>query len=236
MRTYPDTHPIMIALDVADSDAALSLIHQLSGIPCWLKVGMELYYSAGPDLIRQLKHEGYPIFLDLKLHDIPHTVGRAAQTLAKLGVDMFNVHAAGGLEMMRSAVDGVREVSSSTAVIAVTQLTSTDENILKNEIGIDTSLPDIVIHYAKLAQEAGLQGVVSSAADVGFIKKACGSQFLTVTPGIRLTGSTTHDQKRVMTPLEAVRNGSDYLVIGRTITEDPNPRNILNHIIAEISK
>jgi orotidine-5'-phosphate decarboxylase len=235
MSPHPNSHPIMIALDVADTDIAYNLIHQLRGYPCWLKVGMELYYSAGPDFIRRIKHEGYPIFLDLKLHDIPNTVRRASSVVAKLGVDMLNVHAAGGLEMMRSALAGVREVSDSTKVIAVTQLTSTDEGMLKKEIGIDAPLQDIVIRYAKLAKEAGLQGVVSSAAEASSIKSECGPQFLTITPGIRLAGSLVHDQKRVLTPLEAIRNGADYLVIGRTITESPSPRDVLSQILAEIN-
>ena len=235
MSLHPNSHPIMIALDSADTDIAYNLIHQLRGLPCWLKVGMELYYSAGPDFIRRLKHEGYSIFLDLKLHDIPNTVRRSSSVLAKLGVDMLNVHAAGGFEMMRSALAGVREVSDSTKVIAVTQLTSTDEEMLKKEIGIYAPLQDIVIRYAKLAKEAGLQGVVSSAAEATLIKMVCGPQFLTITPGIRLAGSTFHDQKRVMTPIEAIKNGADYLVIGRTITEAPNPRDVFSQILTEIS-
>jgi len=231
------SHPIMVALDVPDAEAALALASRLEGIPCWMKVGMELYYAAGPDLVRRLKAQGHRIFLDLKFHDIPNTVAGAARSAVKLGVDMFNVHAAGGSAMMRAAVEAAIEASptgETPLVIAVTQLTSTTEETMRREIGIDAPLADVVVRYAALAKSAGLHGVVSSALEAAAVKAACGADFVTVTPGIRPAGADVGDQARVMTPAKALANGADFLVIGRPITRAPDPREALLSIIEEI--
>jgi len=232
------THPIMVALDVPEADAARKLAARFEGIPIWLKVGMELYYAAGPALVRELKAQGHRIFLDLKLHDIPNTVRGAARSVARLGVDMFNVHAAGGGAMMRAAIEGaeeaVREGVPQPYVIAVTQLTSTSEETMRREIGIDAPLADVVVRYATLAKAAGLHGVVSSAREAAAIKAACGGDFLTVTPGIRPAGADVGDQARVLTPSEAIAAGADYLVIGRPITAAPDPREALLRVIEEL--
>lgn len=233
---------IMIALDYRSSDKAKVLLDELRGIPCYMKVGMELFYAAGPRLVVELKEQGYQVFLDLKLHDIPNTVKGAARSLTRLGVDMFNVHAAGGLKMMRHALEGVAEGTAERSdsmgtgkgtgpiVIGVTQLTSTDRHTL-DEIGISGTVEASVLKYAKLAQEAGLRGVVASPLEVPGIKQTCGSSFITVTPGIRPEGCEIGDQSRVMTPQEAFAQGSDYIVIGRPITASPNPRETLEAII-----
>ncbi|WP_309122954.1 orotidine-5'-phosphate decarboxylase [Paenibacillus sp.] len=233
-----DTHPIMVALDVPGADEALALAARFEGIPVWMKVGMELYYAAGPDLVRRLKAQGHRIFLDLKFHDIPNTVRGAARSATRLGVDMFNVHAAGGSAMMRAALEGALEASAgggTPIVIAVTQLTSTNEETMRREIGIEGSLADVVLRYARLAKDAGLHGVVSSAQEAAAVKAACGADFVTVTPGIRPLGADVLDQARVMTPAEALANGADYLVIGRPITAAKDPREALERIVREIT-
>ncbi|TLS50482.1 orotidine-5'-phosphate decarboxylase [Paenibacillus antri] len=234
-----DTHPIMVALDVPGADEALALAARFEGIPVWMKVGMELYYAAGPDLVRRLKAQGHRIFLDLKFHDIPNTVRGAARSATRLGVDMFNVHAAGGSAMMRAALEGALEASAGSGdetplVIAVTQLTSTSEETMRREIGIDAPLADVVLKYARLAKDAGLHGVVSSAQEAAAVKAACGAGFVTVTPGIRPLGADVADQARVMTPADALANGADYLVIGRPITAANDPREALERIVREI--
>lgn len=229
---------IMVALDYPAAAAAEQLLQQLSGIPCYVKVGMELFYSEGPPLIASLKSRGYRVFLDLKLHDIPNTVGRAAAVLTRLGVDMFNVHAAGGLKMMAAAREGMEQAASGQTplLIAVTQLTSTSEQVMNEEIGIAGPLEQAVEAYAKLAQQAGLNGVVSSAHEVERIKAACGSQFVTVTPGIRPSYAAHGDQTRVMTPREALEAGTDFMVIGRAITAAPDPRQAVEMIIEELTR
>jgi orotidine-5'-phosphate decarboxylase len=237
--TTGKTHPIMVALDVPEAEAALTLASRFEGIPCWMKVGMELFYAAGPDLVRELKRQGHRIFLDLKFHDIPNTVRGAARSASRLGVDMFNVHAAGGTAMMRAALEGAEEGSAGGVlpiVIAVTQLTSTSEATMQEEIGINAPIADVVVRYAALAKSAGLHGVVSSALEAAAIKRACGSDFVTVTPGIRPVGADIGDQSRVMTPAAALQNGANYLVIGRPITAAPHPREALERVIAEIQE
>lgn len=188
---------IMVALDKPDAAAALALAEQLRGAGCWMKVGMELFYAAGPSVVRELKSRGFRVFLDLKMHDIPNTVRGGARSITRLGVDMFNVHGGGGLDMMAAAAEGVKEaVASGDAehapiVIAVTQLTSTSQSVLNEQIGIPGQVEDAVVRYAKLAREAGLQGVVASPLEVAAIKTACGTGFITVTPGIRPRGADT---------------------------------------------
>lgn len=230
---------IMVALDYPDAEAAERLISELQGIPCYLKVGMQLFYAAGPSFVSSLKDRGYYVFLDVKMHDIPNTVKGGANSITKLGIDMFNVHAAGGSAMMEAALEGVDMALSNSglirpAVIAVTQLTSTNQATLNEQIGISGSVEAAVIRYAELTKKAGLAGVVASPSEVEAIKAACGSAFKTVTPGIRPAGSAVNDQSRIMTPSEALRQGTDYMVIGRPITAAANPRIALESIIEEL--
>lgn len=231
---------IMVALDYPNAEAATSLIQQLEGIPCYMKVGMQLFYAAGPEFVRELKSRGYRVFLDVKMHDIPNTVKGGANSVTKLGVDMFNVHAAGGAQMMQAAMAGVEEALAADpslqkpTVIAVTQLTSTNEHVMNEEIGIAGSVADCVVRYAALAKQAGLDGVVASPQEVTLIKEACGPSFQTITPGIRPAGSAMGDQSRVMTPAEAFEQGTDYIVVGRPITAAANPREALESILKEL--
>ncbi|MGU7998399.1 orotidine-5'-phosphate decarboxylase [Streptococcus suis] len=215
-----ETRPI-IALDFAGKEEVQSFLEQFpADEKLYVKVGMELYYAEGPGIINYLKGCGHSIFLDLKLHDIPNTVESAMKVLAKLGVDMTNVHAAGGVEMMRAARRGLVK---DAVLIAVTQLTSTSEEQMRTDQNIQTSLQEAVVHYAQRAQEAGLDGVVCSAHEVALIKDATSSDFVCLTPGIRPTGGEVGDQKRVMTPADAARIGSDYIVVGRPITRADHP-------------
>lgn len=231
---------IMVALDYASADEATKLVNQLTGIPCYLKVGMQLFYASGPQFVTALKELGYKVFLDLKLHDIPNTVKGAAHSITRLGVDMFNVHAAGGIKMMQAAVEGVAEAKAlqpeltSPTVIAVTHLTSTNQTILNQEIGINLKVEEAVLKYAQNAMQAGLNGVVASPLEVRAIKQTCGADFATVTPGIRPLGADVGDQSRVMTPKEAFAQGTDYIVIGRPITASSDPRRALETIIEEL--
>lgn len=236
---------IMVALDVPSVEEADLIIRDLQGIPCWMKVGMQLYYAAGPQIVLKLKALGYKVFLDLKLHDIPNTVQGGSSSLARLGVDMFNVHAAGGAKMMKAARSGVEEAIASgltpyvkgqfPLLIAVTQLTSTDRAMLNDEIGISGTVEDAVVRYAQLAHGAGLHGVVASPLEVAAIKQHCGSSFITVTPGIRPSGASIGDQSRVMTPAEAFAQGTDYVVIGRPITAAENRRYAMESILEELT-
>ncbi|MCY9588570.1 orotidine-5'-phosphate decarboxylase [Paenibacillus chitinolyticus] len=227
---------IMVALDYASADEADTLIQELRGIPCYMKVGMQLFYAAGPRFVARLKDEGYNVFLDVKMHDIPNTVKGGSESVTRLGVDMFNVHAAGGIKMMEGALEGVDKALGGGAakrprVIAVTQLTSTSQMMLNEEIGIAGRVEDAVVRYARLARQAGLQGVVASPLEVSAVKEACGADFITVTPGIRPAGAALGDQNRVMTPAEAFTAGTDYVVIGRPITAAPDPRQALEQIL-----
>ena len=186
----------------------------------YLKVGMELYYATGPEIVSYLKDLGHSVFLDLKLHDIPNTVKSAMKVLSNLGVDMTNVHAAGGVEMMKAAREGLGKEAK---LIAVTQLTSTSEEQMRDFQNIQTSLQESVIHYAKKTAEAGLDGVVCSAQEVKLIKEATNQDFICLTPGIRPADAAVGDQKRVMTPADAYQIGSDYIVVGRPITQATDP-------------
>ncbi|RXZ77300.1 orotidine-5'-phosphate decarboxylase [Paenibacillaceae bacterium] len=230
---------IMVALDYPDAAAANRLLGALAGVPCYIKVGMELYYAAGPSFVSRLKEQGYKVFLDLKMHDIPNTVKGGASSIARLGVDMFNVHAAGGVTMMEAALEGVDKALAGNGqerplVIAVTQLTSTSQSTMNDEIGIAGTVEAAVVRYAKLAKQAGLAGVVASAQEAAAVKLVCGSGFKTVTPGIRPAGSTIGDQARVLTPAQALRQGTDFMVIGRPITGADDPRAALESIIEEM--
>lgn len=238
-NSSPLVERIMVALDYPNEAGAELLLQQLQGIPCYMKVGMELFYAAGPQFVLRLKEQGYKVFLDLKLHDIPNTVKGGSASVTRLGVDMFNVHAGGGLAMMQAACEGVESAltsgSSRPIVIGVTQLTSTSRATLNDEIGIAGPVEDAVLRYASLAREAGLDGVVASPLEVPGVKARCGTSFVTVTPGIRPAGAALGDQSRVMTPREAFAQGTDYIVIGRPITAAPDPRQALEQIVASLS-
>lgn len=214
-------HRPVIALDFPSFEAVkefLALFPAEESL--YLKVGMELYYATGPEIISYLKGLGHSVFLDLKLHDIPNTVKSAMKVLSQLGVDMTNVHAAGGVEMMKVAREGL---GSQAKLIAVTQLTSTSEAQMQEFQNIQTSLQESVIHYAKKTAEAGLDGVVCSAQEVQLIKQATNPEFICLTPGIRPAGAVVGDQKRVMTPADAYQIGSDYIVVGRPIIQAEDP-------------
>ena len=195
--------------------------------PLFVKIGMELYMQEGPDIVRKVKDLGHDIFLDLKLHDIPNTVGSAMKGLAKLGVDLVNVHAAGGRPMMEAALEGLEAGTPAgrerAALIAVTQLTSTTEAQMQTEQKIALTLQESVLHYASLTKQAGLNGVVCSVHEARAIAEACGEDFLRVTPGIRLAGGDAHDQKRIATPDGAKRDGSSLIVVGRAVTGAQDP-------------
>lgn len=199
--------------------------------PLFLKVGMELFYQEGPDLVNTLNRYGHDIFLDLKLHDIPNTVESAMRRIAELGVDMVNVHAAGGVAMMEAAKRGLS--GSGTKLIAVTQLTSTSEQQMQQEQLIPVTLQQSVLHYAKLAKQAGLDGVVCSVHEAKAIGEACGEDFLRVTPGIRPASSEAHDQKRIATPRDAKAQGATHIVVGRAITRSENPQKSYEYINGE---
>ncbi|ANK59503.1 orotidine-5'-phosphate decarboxylase [Loigolactobacillus backii] len=221
-----DTRPI-IALDFPNQAAVVEFLQQFpQGQPLFVKIGMELFYSAGPDIVRALVAAGHDVFLDLKLYDIPHTVEKSMQVLGNLGVTMTNVHASGGREMMQAAKQGLLAGSHGQKppkLIAVTQLTSTNQAQIQQEQLITASLTESVTHLAQLADQAGLDGVVCSALEAEAIKRATRADFLCITPGIRLTATTHDDQKRIATPANAAKLGSSQLVVGRPITQAKNP-------------
>lgn len=216
----------IIALDFSSKEEVLNFLAKFDK-PVYVKVGMELTYAVGLDIIKDIKKMGHHIFLDLKLHDIPNTVKGGMKNLASLGVDIINCHCAGGIEMMKAAKQGIIEGTPAgkkcPKLIGVTVLTSTSKEIMNDELGIDGEVIDTVIHYAKNAKEAGLDGVVCSVHEAKEIHKACGDDFLTVTPGIRLLGNSSDDQKRVATPEFAKQEGCDMIVVGRSITKSEDP-------------
>ena len=215
---------VIIACDFNSKEETLAFLDKFSGRKPYVKIGMELFYAAGPDIVREIKARGHKIFLDLKLHDIPNTVKKAMAVLSGLDVDMCNLHAAGTVRMMEAALEGLtRPDGTRPLLIAVTQLTSTDEETMKKDLWIDRPLAEVVMHYAENAKAAGLDGVVCSPLEAEKVHTACGKDFITVTPGVRFADGDVGDQKRVMTPAEANRIGSDYIVVGRPITaaEDP---------------
>lgn len=214
---------VIIACDFAGRDQTIAFLERFGEERPFVKIGMELFYAAGPDIVRELKGRGHKVFLDLKLHDIPHTVEKTMRVLSTLGADIVNLHAAGTRAMMEAAMEGVtRPDGSRPLVIAVTQLTSTSEERMRGELLIDAGMQETVLHYAKNARDAGLDGVVCSPLEAGIIHEHCGDMFLTVTPGIRFADGDVGDQVRIMTPDKA-RANSDYIVVGRPITaaEDP---------------
>lgn len=217
---------VIIACDFPTAEATYAFLDKFKDEERkpFLKIGMELYYGAGNDVVREIKRRGHKIFLDLKLHDIPNTVRKAMKVLSALDVDMVNVHAAGTVAMMRAALEGLtREDGTRPLLIAVTQLTSTSEETMRNELLIDATIGDTIAKYASNAKEAGLDGVVCSPLEASIVKNACGNDFMAVTPGIRFADSAADDQVRVTTPAKAREIGSDYIVVGRPITaaEDP---------------
>lgn len=215
---------VIVACDFSSAQATFDFLDKFTEEKPFVKIGMELYYAEGPSIVREIKKRGHKIFLDLKLHDIPNTVKKAMAVLSKLDVDMTNLHAAGTIDMMKAAVEGLtREDGTRPILIAVTQLTSTSEERMQKELLINSSINDTIVQYAKNAKEAGLDGVVCSPLEAGMVKEGCGSSFLTVTPGVRFADGDVGDQVRVTTPAKAKEIGSDYIVVGRPITaaEDP---------------
>ena len=215
---------VIVACDFPTREETLAFLDRFTGRKPFVKIGMELFYGEGPEIVREIKARGHKIFLDLKLHDIPNTVGRAMAVLSRLDVDICNVHASGTVAMMEAALKGLtRPDGTRPLLIAVTQLTSTDQERMERELMIHAPLEQVVLHLAHNARAAGLDGVVCSPLEAGKVHEACGSDFLTVTPGVRFADGDKGDQKRVTTPGEARRLGSDYIVVGRPITASPDP-------------
>ncbi len=232
---------VIIACDFSSKEETLNFLSQFTDRKPFVKIGMELFYSEGPSIVAELKENGHKVFLDLKLHDIPNTVKKAMKNLAKLGVDMTNVHATGTVNMMKAAkeglVEGTKEGQEVPLLIAVTQLTSTDEKTMQEELLISKNLKETVAKYAMSTKEAGLDGVVCSPLEVEIVKDYCGEEFKAITPGIRFASNSNDDQKRVTTPKKAYELGSDYIVVGRSITAASNPveayNKCLNDFIGE---
>ena len=215
---------VIIACDFAGREETLTFLDKFEGRKPFVKIGMELFYAEGPDIVREIKARGHKIFLDLKLHDIPNTVKKSMAVLTKLDVDMVNVHAAGTSDMMHAAIEGLtRPDGSRPLLIAVTQLTSTSEERMHKELLISESLPETVLRYAENAKNSGLDGVVCSPLEAGSVKARCGAEFLTITPGVRFADSASDDQSRIATPEKARALGSDYIVVGRPITQAADP-------------
>ena len=225
---------VIIALDFDSRAATLAFLDRFGEDKPFVKIGMELYYAEGPAIVREIKERGHKIFLDLKLHDIPNTVKKAMQVLSGLGVDMLNLHAAGTKAMMEAALEGaVRPGGARSLVIAGTQLTSTSQERMEEELLIEKPLDQVVLHYAQCAAQAGLAGVVCSPLEAGKVHAACGAGFLTVTPGVRFAGGDVGDQVRVTTPAKAKELGSDYIVVGRPITQAEDPVAAYRRCVAE---
>lgn len=225
---------VIIACDFASREATLQFLDQFTGRKPFIKIGMELYYAEGPQIVRDLKARGHQIFLDLKLHDIPNTVKKAMAVLSRLEVDMCNLHAGGTKVMMEAALEGLtRPDGSRPLLIAVTQLTSTSPEAMKSDLLIGAPMDQVVMHYAQCAKEAGLDGVVCSPLEAESVHTACGKSFLTVTPGVRFDGGDKGDQVRVMTPAQAKAIGSDYIVVGRPITAAEDPVAAYERCVAE---
>lgn len=216
---------VIIACDFASAAQTLTFLDRFpEGEKPFVKIGMELFYAAGPEIVREIKRRGHRIFLDLKLHDIPNTVRKTMRVLSSLDVDMTNVHAAGTIEMMKAALEGLtREDGTRPLLIAVTQLTSTSEERMQQELLIGATINETIVKYAQNAREAGLDGVVCSPLEAGMVKQACGAAFMTVTPGIRFADAAADDQVRITTPARAREIGSDYIVVGRPITAADDP-------------
>ena len=225
---------VIIACDFKNKEETLKFLEQFTEEKLFLKIGMELFYSEGPEIVREIKKRGHKIFLDLKLHDIPNTVKKAMVSLSKLDVDMCNVHAAGTIDMMKAAIEGLtREDGTRPLLISVTQLTSTSEERMHEELLINKKIDKVVIHYAENTKIAGLDGVVCSPLEAGKVKEKCGKDFLTITPGVRFETDDVGDQVRVTTPKKAKDLGSDYIVVGRPITKAENPVEAYRRCVAD---
>ncbi len=215
---------VIIACDFASADDTFKFLDKFTEEKPFVKIGMELFYAEGPSIVREIKRRGHKIFLDLKLHDIPNTVKKSMAVLSKLDVDMTNLHAAGTIDMMKAALEGLtREDGTRPILIAVTQLTSTSEERMQKELLINASINDTIVKYAQNAKIAGLDGVVCSPLEAGMVKQACSKDFITVTPGVRFADGDVGDQVRVTTPEKAREIGSDYIVVGRPITQADDP-------------
>ncbi|SHE61463.1 orotidine-5'-phosphate decarboxylase [Seinonella peptonophila] len=227
--------PVIIALDFPDAASCEALLAQWNEqAKPWIKVGYQLFYAVGPAWVAQKKEEGYSIFLDLKLHDIPNTVAQGVKSLERLGVDILTLHASGGSKMLEAALEA--RTSERLKLIAVTQLTSTDQQMLNHELGIKSSVEDSVLQLASIARSSKIDGVVCSGQEVTRIKNEIEPPFLTVVPGIRPKGHDTHDQKRIVTPTDAIHNGADYLVVGRPISKARSPRQVYEQIVQEVQE
>ena len=225
---------VIIACDFSSAEKTFEFLDKFQGRKPFVKIGMELYYAEGPSIVKEIKARGHKIFLDLKLHDIPNTVKKAMAVLSRLDVDMTNLHAAGTISMMEAALEGLtREDGTRPLLIAVTQLTSTDQESMERDLLIKENIAEVVMHYANNAKIAGLDGVVCSPLEAGKVHERCGKDFVTVTPGVRFADGDIGDQKRVMTPAEAKRIGSDYIVVGRPITAAADPVAAYERCVAE---
>ncbi len=225
---------VIVACDFASKEETFKFLDKFTDTKPFVKIGMELFYAEGPDIVREIKARGHKIFLDLKLHDIPNTVKKSMAVLSNLDVDMTNLHAAGTKRMMEGALEGLtRPDGTRPILIAVTQLTSTDQESMEQDLLIKAPIDEVVMHYAKNAKDAGLDGVVCSPLEAGKVHDRCGSEFITVTPGVRFADGDIGDQKRVMTPAEAKKVGSDYIVVGRPITAAEDPVAAYNRCVAE---
>ena len=225
---------VIIACDFSSAEKTFEFLDKFEGKKPFVKIGMELFYAEGPSIVREIKARGHKIFLDLKLHDIPNTVKKAMSVLSGLDVDMTNLHAAGTCRMMEAAIEGLtRPDGTRPILIAVTQLTSTDQEAMENDLLIKEPLPEVVMHYAQNAKKAGLDGVVCSPLESEKVHTSCGAEFITVTPGVRFADGDKGDQKRVMTPADAKAIGSDYIVVGRPITAAEDPVAAYERCVAE---
>ncbi len=225
---------VIIALDFDSKEKTLAFLDRFTEEKPFVKIGMELFYAEGPSIVREIRGRGHKIFLDLKLHDIPNTVKKAMAALSALDVDLVNVHAAGTGAMMSAALAGLtRPDGTRPLLIAVTQLTSTDQDMLEKELWIEKPMEEVVLHYAEIASIVGLDGVVCSPLEAGGVHERCGKNFLTVTPGVRFADGDVGDQKRVTTPAKAKELGSDYIVVGRPITQAEDPVAAYRRCVAE---
>ncbi len=241
MKTLRASQRLMVALDVGTAEEAKALTEKIGDGVTWYKVGMELFYAEGPKVIEMLKEKQKKVFLDLKFHDIPNTVAGAVRSVSELGVDMCNLHACGGREMMQRAMDANKDAAAKTGkppakIIGVTILTSMDQHVFQTELGFSGEIREKVLSWAELVKEAGLDGVVASAHEAEMIKKKCGGDFLIVTPGIRPKSSEVNDQKRVMDPAQALKNGATHLVVGRPIAKAENPAQAAERILKEMEE
>ncbi len=225
---------VIVACDFASAEAVYAFLDRFGERRPYVKIGMELYYAEGPEIVRELKRRGHKIFLDLKLHDIPNTVKKAMAVLSRLNVDMCNLHAAGTVPMMEAALEGLtRPDGTRPLLLAVTQLTSTDQQHMEEDLWIRHPLPEVVLHYAENARKAGLDGVVCSPLEAGIVHERCGKDFFTVTPGVRFADGDAGDQRRITTPARAREIGSDYIVVGRPITAAEDPLAAYERCLAE---